>query len=95
MKSLFFEYRFQLGITALLLCLIGIFMMGSPQTFLQHRIYMAFMSAIPFPAMLGLGLTLLIIAGEMDLSFPSVMMISGLSFSFVTQATGRPALGTF
>jgi simple sugar transport system permease protein len=95
MKSLVFKYRFQLGITALLLCLMGLFIMGSPRTFLQPRIYLAFMSAIPFPALLGLGLTLLIISGEMDLSFPSVMMISGLSFSFVTQATGSPALGFF
>nr|WP_267313997.1 ABC transporter permease [Desulfosediminicola ganghwensis] len=51
------------------------------------------MSTIPFPTLLALGLTLLIIAGELDLSFPSIMVISGLSFSVVFEATGWASLG--
>ncbi|WP_041278200.1 ABC transporter permease [Desulfotalea psychrophila] len=95
MKAYLVSYRFQLGILSLLLALLGLFMYLSPQTFLHQRIYVAFMSTIPFPTILALGLTLLIIAGEMDMSFPSVMVISGLAFSSVFQATSSPLLGFF
>ena len=85
-------YRLQLGLLLLLAGLIGIFMIGSPQTFLHKRIYIAFMSTIPYQTLLALGLTLLIVAGEMDLSFPSIMAFSGWTFSSVFQATGNPVL---
>ncbi len=68
-------------------------MFFSPQTFLHSRIYIAFMSTIPFATLLALGLTLLIVAGELDLSFPAVMAISGLCFSSISQSTGSPLLG--
>lgn len=85
--------RMQLGILMLLIGLLVLFMVLSPQTFLSKRIYIAFMSTIPFPALLGLGLTMLIISGELDLSFPSIMVISGLGFSTVFQYTSSPLLG--
>lgn len=93
MKAHIHKYRFQCGILLLLLGIIGLFIYASPQTFLHQRIYVAFMSTIPAPAVLALGLTLLIIAGEMDLSFPSVMVISGLAFAMVFQSTANPLLG--
>lgn len=93
MKKLLSTHRMQLGILLLLIGLLILFMILSPQTFLSKRIYIAFMSTIPFPALLGLGLTMLIIAGELDLSFPSIMVISGLGFSSVFQHTGSPFLG--
>lgn len=93
MKAFLHQYRFQCGILFLLFALLGLFIYASPQTFLHQRIYVAFMSTIPAPTVLALGLTLLIIAGEMDLSFPSVMVISGLAFAAVFQATANPLLG--
>jgi simple sugar transport system permease protein len=93
MHALLSKYRFQCGILLLLLGLLGLFMYVSPQTFLHRRIYVAFMSTIPFPTLLALGLTLLIVAGELDLSFPSIMVISGLSFATVSQTTASPFLG--
>ncbi len=77
----------------MLLVLLCLFAFLSPQTFLQRHIYIAFMSTIPFAAILALGLTLLIISGELDLSFPAVMAFSGFCFSSVSQATGSPLLG--
>ena len=59
--------------------LLGMFMYFSPQTFLHSRIYIAFMSTIPFATILALGLTLLIVAGELDLSFPAIMAIISLA----------------
>ncbi len=93
MQSFLYNYRFQVGISILLIGLLSLFAFLSPQTFLQPRIYVAFMSTIPFPALLALGLTFLIIAGELDLSFPSIMVISGYSFSAVFEATGSPLIG--
>lgn len=87
------NFRFQVGISLLLIGLLILFISLNPRTFLQHRIYLAFMSTIPFPALLALGLTLLIVAGELDLSFPSVMVISGFAFSAVSEASGSPLLG--
>ncbi len=88
-----YRFRFQCGILLLLMILLGLFMYFSPQTFLNSRIYIAFMSTIPFATLLALGLTLLIVAGELDLSFPAVMAISGFCFASISQATGSPLLG--
>lgn len=82
----------QIGIFGVLLFLWGLFLVLSPQTFLGFRIYVSFMSTIPFTAILALGLTFLVIAGELDLSFPSVMALSGFVFAFSFSATKNPAL---
>lgn len=83
----------QIGVTILLAVLLSVFMIASPQTFLGARIYLSFLSTIPFTTLLALGLTFCVAAGEMDLSFPSVMAISGLAFASVFTACGSAALG--
>ncbi len=92
MSAFFYRFKFQAGISGVLICLLGLFMLLSPGAFLSPRIYIAFGSTIPFVAMLALGLTFLVIAGELDLSFPSVMAISGLAFAEVFRASGSPPL---
>lgn len=87
------RYAPQIGVTVLLGLLLLLFMLTSPETFLSSRIYLSFLSIIPFPAMLALGLTFCIASGEMDLSFPSIMAMSGLVFSLVFKATGQAGLG--
>lgn len=92
--TLFFAYvlrRYgpQTGVTVLLLALIVTFMITSPEAFLGSRIYLSFLSIIPFPALLALGLTFCVASGELDLSFPSVMAMSGLVFAMVVQASGN------
>ena len=49
MKSFFATYKLQTGIMLVLVILLAVFMYFSPQTFLGKRIYIAFMSTIPFP----------------------------------------------
>ena len=83
------KYKFQVGITAVLVVLWAIFIVASPRTFLSSRIYISFMSTIPFTALVALGLTMLIVAGELDLSFPSVMAMSGLVFTSTLLSTGQ------
>jgi simple sugar transport system permease protein len=50
------------------------------------------MSTIPFFAIMALPLTMVVIAGEMDLSFPSIMAIGMLAFIKVLENTGNLAL---
>lgn len=74
-----------LPIIAVFVLMICVFMVTAPQSFLSHRIYMAFLQTVPPPLILGLGLTLVIAAGEIDLSFPSVLKMSALTFTGITK----------
>jgi simple sugar transport system permease protein len=78
----------QLGILGVFFMLWGLFIASAPETFLSPQIYRAFMGTIPLFAIMAMPLTLAIITGEMDLSFPSVMAIGTVAFIAVFQATG-------
>lgn len=92
MKALLRRFNIQIGISGVLACLLTVFVLLNPRTFLAPQIYISFASTIPFTALLALGLTFLIIAGEMDLSFPSVMAVSGFTFAELFLATGSAGL---
>ncbi|MBC8447063.1 MAG: ABC transporter permease [Chloroflexi bacterium] len=85
-------YGLQIGIVCVLLAIWGVFIIGAPQTFLSSEIYRAYMSTIPFFAVMALPLTMVVIAGEMDLSFPSIMAMGMLVFVRVFAATGSAFL---
>jgi len=82
----------QACILGILLATLAVFVAANPRTFLAAPIYLAFLSTIPFTAIIALGMTLVIIAGQIDLSFPSVMALSGLVFATILPATGSGAL---
>lgn len=92
-RHLLSRFSIQAGVTGILAGLLALFMFLSPQTFLHGRIYISFASTIPFSMLLAVGLTFCIVAGELDLSFPSVMAVSGLAFAATFQGTGSPLLG--
>ncbi len=92
-SDLLHRFKIQVGVSGLLIGLLAVFMLASPATFLAPRIYISFASTIPFVAILALGLTFLVIAGELDLSFPAVMAMSGLTFADVFLKTKNPLLG--
>jgi simple sugar transport system permease protein len=71
----------ELSITGVLLGIFLLFLFGSPQTFTRFDIYYSFMSTIPFSGIMALAITFVIITGEMDLSFPSIMGYSAWVFS--------------
>src|SRR3989304_6441302 len=77
----------QLGILGVFFSLWLIFIFSAPDTFLAPQIYYAFMSTVPFFAMMAIPLTMVVIAGEMDLSFPSIMAMGMVAFSFAYNAT--------
>lgn len=80
-------------ITLLLLSIWGFFVLMAPETFLARSIYISFMTSIPFIAIVAMGMTLIVVAGEMDLSFASNMAMSGFVFAIVTRDSGSPAAG--
>lgn len=82
-----------LPIIAVLLALTGLFMAAAPQVFLGPRIYLSFLTTVPPVLILALGLTLVITAGEIDLSFPSVVAFSGYLLAYATKDLGLPWLG--
>ncbi len=77
----------QLGILGVFLTLWLIFIISAPSTFLSPRIYTAFMTSTPFFAIMAIPLTIVVIAKEMDLSFPSIMAMGMVAFSFIYNET--------
>jgi len=82
-----------LPITAVLLVLVALFMLIAPEVFLSYRIYMSFLANVPPLLVLAAGLTLLIAAGEIDLSFPSIVALSGWVLAYCIHDHQAPWLG--
>jgi simple sugar transport system permease protein len=72
----------QLGILGVFLSLWLIFIISAPNTFLSPQIYSAFMTSTPFFAIMAIPLTIVIVAKEIDLSFPSITAMGMVAFSF-------------
>ncbi len=87
------KYSLQIGILGVAFFIWLLFLIGSPRTFLGRDIYAAFMSSTPYFALMAIPLTLVIIAGEIDLSFPSVMAFGMTAFDVVFVSTHSVWLG--
>ena len=70
-------------IIAVFLLLLLLFMITAPAVFMAPNIYMTFLSTLPPLILLAAGLTFVIGAGEIDLSFPSVIAFSGFVFAIL------------
>ncbi len=79
----------QIGIFAVLIVLWVFFIIFAPNTFLSPEIYAAFMATVPFFGIVALPLTMVIIAGEIDLSFPSIMALGVVAFVEIFAVTGN------
>lgn len=77
-----------LPVIGVFLLLVGLFMLMAPNVFLGYRIYMSFLATVPPVLVLALGLTLVIAAGEIDLSFPSIIAFSGFIFAYMFREHG-------
>src|SRR3989442_3506940 len=82
-----------LSIMGVLLALVIVFMIAAPDVFLGYRIYMSCVATVPPLLVLAAALTLLIAAGEIDLSFPSVIALSGWVLAYFSHVLGSPWLG--
>ncbi|HET7717783.1 MAG TPA: ABC transporter permease [Bauldia sp.] len=72
-----------LPIMIVFVLLLALFMYMAPQVFLQPFIYTTFLSTLPPLLLLAVGLTFVIGAGEIDLSFPAVISFSGFVFAIL------------
>jgi simple sugar transport system permease protein len=77
-----------LPIIVVFLVLVGVFMAAAPEVFLHWPIYFSFLTTVPPMLVLSVGLTMVVAAGEIDLSFPSVLSFSGFLFAWCVNTTG-------
>ena len=70
-----------LPIIIVFVLLLLLFMYQAPEVFLAPYIYTTFLSTLPPLILLAAGLTFVIGAGEIDLSFPSIIAFSGFVFA--------------
>jgi ribose/xylose/arabinose/galactoside ABC-type transport system permease subunit len=83
-----------LPVALILALLYGAFILTAPQVFTHYRIYTSFLQTIPPVLVLALGLTLVVTAGEIDLSFTSVVALSGVVFACFQERIPRPRRGS-
>ncbi len=83
------RWAIQLGIVAVGIVVWVAFLIGSPRTFLSPQIYKAFMQTTPFFAIIALPATLVVIAKEIDLSFPSIMAWGVANFTITYSVTNN------
>ncbi len=87
-KKTISKYRTQAGLISIAFIVLILFMITSPDVFLSPQIYKSFLSTVPFVGVMALGLTMILAMGEIDLSFPSVMALSGFIFAITFETTG-------
>ncbi len=72
--------------------LMMVFIITATKVFTGYRIYMSFLQTVPPLLILALGLTFIITAGEMDLSFSAIIAFSGFIFCYIFRTFGTPWL---
>jgi simple sugar transport system permease protein len=82
-----------LPIAAVLGVLFLAYFLAAPRVFSGYLIYMSFFQTVPPQLVLALGLTLVITAGEIDLSFPAAVALSGFVFTWCFKILNAPLLG--
>ncbi len=83
----------QIGITVAFLLLWVVFIFLAPNTFTSDLIYKSFGQTVPYFGIIAMLLTMVIVAGDIDLSFPSVMALGMVGFVWVWDATEMVLLG--
>ncbi len=87
------KYKLQVAILAIFLILWAIFFIINPSGFSNPYTYTAMLSVAPFTIIPALSLTYVIILGEIDLSFPSVMALGALVLTLTWKTFGPTPLG--
>jgi simple sugar transport system permease protein len=82
----------QIGITVAFVVLWLAFILLAPDTFLDNRIYASFAQTTPYFALPALLLTMVIVSGDIDLSFPSIMGLGMVGFIAIERTTGNVGL---
>jgi simple sugar transport system permease protein len=84
--SILRRYGSQLGIIGVGLVMWLGFVIAAPEVFMDKDIYIAFGETTPLFGVLALALTFVVITGEIDLSFPSIMALGTAVFCLTADA---------
>jgi len=80
------RYGSQLGIIGVGIVMWLGFVIAAPEVFMDKDIYIAFGETTPLFGVLALALTFVVITGEIDLSFPSIMALGTAVFCLTAEA---------
>ena len=87
------DHRPALGSLLVFVLMIAVFMVGNPAVFTQWSIYRAVLIGLPVVLFVVVPLVYVVTVGEIDLSFPATIGMSGWTFALVVQAGYDPFLG--
>ena len=80
-------HSLEISITVIAIVLFLIYFIGAPNVFTRFPIYRAFMQSMPFFGIIAISATFVVTLGEIDLSFPSIVGITSLTFAMVLAGT--------
>ena len=87
-NSYFFKtHKLEISIFFIALVLFLIYFIGANHVFTRFPIYRAFMQSMPFFGIIAISATFVVTLGEIDLSFPSIVGITSLTFGMLLTAT--------
>ena len=88
LNSYFFKtHKLEISIFFIALILFLIYFIGANNVFTRFPIYRAFMQSMPFFGIIAISATFVVTLGEIDLSFPSIVGITSLTFGMLLTAT--------
>ena len=91
--SFFTKYKREFIVLITVIIIFGIFLITGPQVFLKPHIYFAVFTTVPQAIILTVAVVFIIAAGELDLSFGSVMGVTAMIFTFSTIFFNNPFVG--
>ncbi len=87
------RHRELISAIAFFALMLTAFTIANPDVFLHVQIYKAVAVSLPVSIILAVALVFVVAAGEIDLSFPSIVGIAALVFTEIVQAGWSPFLG--
>ena len=94
LRGIISNNRMALGALAFFALLMAVFIIAQPSLFLQPDIYMSVFVSLPVFVIMTVPLVFVVVAGEIDLSFPSVIGLSAWIFALAIRG-GMPPFVAF
>ncbi|RYE51689.1 MAG: ABC transporter permease, partial [Rhizobiaceae bacterium] len=93
LRRFLMDHRPAIGSFVVLVVMLGCFYFGNPEVFSQWNMYRAVLIGLPVVLFVVVPLVYVVTVGEIDLSFPSTIGMSGWVFALVVQAGFDPLIG--
>ena len=81
------KFKPVLGAAGFYILMMAVFIYFAPEVFLNIGMFTAVFLSLPLYIIMGLALVFVAVSGEIDLSFPSILALTGLIFSLTLKAT--------